>query len=247
VELLAISAFAELAELSAKALRLYANTGLLVPAWVDPHTGYRQYSLTQLPRARQIARLRRLDMPLARIREISAQPDDQHVQALAAYWDEQERVFAAKRELAEFLIDHLSEKRVAMFGLVERMALPQKWTAVDLAMSLERERGHGVVWVSWPEGVPPGWCGLQLIRQHDRIVFHRRTAEPALHRSALAHAAAHLLLGHYDVKPVEVFVKHVIGSDSNGSTEPDPRMSLDNAAADLVETEAAILADLLVS
>lgn len=59
--------FAAAARLSPKALRIYAEQGLLVPASVDPVTGYRYYSPDQLPRARLFARLRRLGLPLARI------------------------------------------------------------------------------------------------------------------------------------------------------------------------------------
>jgi DNA-binding transcriptional MerR regulator len=55
------------ARLSPKALRLYAEQGLLVPASVDPVTGYRYYAPDQLPRARLFARLRQLGLPLARI------------------------------------------------------------------------------------------------------------------------------------------------------------------------------------
>lgn len=59
--------FGAAARLSPKALRLYAEQGLLIPASVDPATGYRCYSPDQLPRARLIARLRQLGLPLARI------------------------------------------------------------------------------------------------------------------------------------------------------------------------------------
>ncbi|WP_239123168.1 MerR family transcriptional regulator [Rhizocola hellebori] len=59
--------FGAAARLSPKALRLYAEQGLLLPARVDPATGYRYYSPGQLPRARLIARLRGLGLPLARI------------------------------------------------------------------------------------------------------------------------------------------------------------------------------------
>ena len=59
--------FASAARLSPKALRLYAEQGLLLPARVDPATGYRYYAPDQLPRARLIARLRGLGLPLARI------------------------------------------------------------------------------------------------------------------------------------------------------------------------------------
>ncbi len=59
--------FGAAARLSPKALRLYAEQGLLLPARVDPVTGYRYYDPGQLPRARLIARLRGLGLPLARI------------------------------------------------------------------------------------------------------------------------------------------------------------------------------------
>lgn len=59
--------FGAAARLSPKALRLYAEQGLLPPAEVDPATGYRYYDPAQLPRARLIGRLRALGLPLARI------------------------------------------------------------------------------------------------------------------------------------------------------------------------------------
>ncbi|MDI1460906.1 MerR family transcriptional regulator [Catellatospora sp. KI3] len=59
--------FGAAARLSPKALRLYAEQGVLVPASVDPATGYRYYAADQLPRARLIGRLRALGLPLARV------------------------------------------------------------------------------------------------------------------------------------------------------------------------------------
>lgn len=59
--------FGAATRLSPKALRLYAEQGLLAPAYVDPHTGYRYYAPEQAPRARLIAKLRRLGLPVARV------------------------------------------------------------------------------------------------------------------------------------------------------------------------------------
>jgi DNA-binding transcriptional MerR regulator len=66
-KLLRAGEFGAAARLSAKALRLYAEQGLLPPAEVDPATGYRYYDPAQLPKARLIGRLRGLGLPLARI------------------------------------------------------------------------------------------------------------------------------------------------------------------------------------
>jgi DNA-binding transcriptional MerR regulator len=59
--------FGAAARLSPKALRLYAEQGVLPPAKIDPATGYRYYDPGQLPTARLIGRLRALGLPLARI------------------------------------------------------------------------------------------------------------------------------------------------------------------------------------
>ena len=61
--------FARASRLSRKALRLYDELGLLSPLRVDPATGYRFYAPAQLEQARLVAWLRRLGMPLARIRK----------------------------------------------------------------------------------------------------------------------------------------------------------------------------------
>ncbi|WP_433792071.1 MerR family transcriptional regulator [Actinoplanes sp. CA-252034] len=53
--------------LSISALRFYDSAGVLVPAAVDPATGYRRYTSEQVRAARLIAGLRRVGMPVAEI------------------------------------------------------------------------------------------------------------------------------------------------------------------------------------
>lgn len=103
-----IGEFARMARLSAKALRLYDELGLLPPARVDSLNGYRYYDVDQLERARLIAWLRRLDMPLARIRAVCDLPPTQAAAEVAAYWDEVVADTAARERLAGFLVDHLA-------------------------------------------------------------------------------------------------------------------------------------------
>ena len=110
MRLLTIGAFARASRLSPKALRLYAELGLLPPARVDPVSGYRLYDPAQLERARLVAWLRRLGMPLARIREVCALPPDAAAREVRAYWAGEEAATAARRDLAAFLVDHLSRK-----------------------------------------------------------------------------------------------------------------------------------------
>lgn len=56
--------------LTVKALRLYHERDLLVPARTDPSSGYRYYSPDQLPIAQVIRRLRDLGMPLDELTEV---------------------------------------------------------------------------------------------------------------------------------------------------------------------------------
>ncbi|MEV6349801.1 MerR family transcriptional regulator [Actinoplanes sp. NPDC051851] len=72
---LTIGEFATLTRLSVRTLRRYHQAGLLVPARVDPHTGYRYYAAEQIPSAQVIQRLRELDVPLAGIGAVLATDD----------------------------------------------------------------------------------------------------------------------------------------------------------------------------
>ncbi|MFI6248171.1 MerR family transcriptional regulator [Streptomyces sp. NPDC051016] len=58
--------------LGVSALRFYDRAGVLVPAWVDPASGYRWYGPEQLAETRLLACLRRAGMPLADIRLVLA-------------------------------------------------------------------------------------------------------------------------------------------------------------------------------
>ncbi|WP_043626901.1 MerR family transcriptional regulator [Nonomuraea candida] len=108
MRLLTIGAFARAAGLSPKALRLYDELGLLRPAAVDGESGYRFYDPAQLERARLIVWLRRLDMPLARIRRVCDLPAADAAGEIAAYWQQVLAETAARGELATFLVDYLS-------------------------------------------------------------------------------------------------------------------------------------------
>ncbi|MFE9252521.1 MerR family transcriptional regulator [Streptomyces sp. NPDC007088] len=58
--------------LGVSALRFYDRAGVLVPAWVDPASGYRWYGDGQLEEARLLTRLRGAGMPVADIRLVLA-------------------------------------------------------------------------------------------------------------------------------------------------------------------------------
>jgi DNA-binding transcriptional MerR regulator len=74
-DLLQIGRFARLAGLSVGSLRHYDELDLRRPARIDPATGYRFYRRAQLNLARQIVRLRDLEVPLETIRELLGTDD----------------------------------------------------------------------------------------------------------------------------------------------------------------------------
>jgi effector-binding domain-containing protein len=97
--LVPIGRFSEMTRLTVKALRLYAESGMLPPAHVDPSSGYRYYRLGQTNRAEAIRILRGVDMPLSEIAEVLATDDpevigkqlDRHRDRLAARLADDER------------------------------------------------------------------------------------------------------------------------------------------------------------
>ena len=70
-----IGEFSRLTHLSVRTLRRYHDAGLLEPATVDDASGYRYYSVDQIPTAQVIHRLRELDVPLADVQRILRSPD----------------------------------------------------------------------------------------------------------------------------------------------------------------------------
>ncbi|MFE1482235.1 MerR family transcriptional regulator [Streptomyces fimicarius] len=113
-ELVTIGEFARLSRLSAKALRRYDELGLLRPALVDPVNGYRYYDPAQAEEARLVAWLRRIGMPLSRIGRVVALDAGAAAVEIRAYWARVEAETAARRDLAMYLVDHLSAEGRAM-------------------------------------------------------------------------------------------------------------------------------------
>jgi DNA-binding transcriptional MerR regulator len=105
--LMPIGEFAAASRLSQKALRLYGENGMLVPAWVDPDSGYRYYRAAQLHTATLIALLRRAGMPLAEIRSFLRAPSLEQLEAYErAVVDE----FAERRRVLRYVKRILKEE-----------------------------------------------------------------------------------------------------------------------------------------
>ena len=106
---LSIGDFSRATLMSVKMLRHYHQIGLLEPADVNPHTGYRSYTADQIPTAQVIRRFRELQMPLEQIRDVLAAPDPEarnaliasHLDALQASLAETQTAVASLRNLLD--------------------------------------------------------------------------------------------------------------------------------------------------
>jgi len=120
VEEMSIGAFARRSRLSAKALRLYDGLGLLSPARVDELSGYRYYEGVQLERARLIATLRQVGVPLATVKELLALDPAEMAERVTALWREADARHAAQRELVTILVDRLTGRSTVMYEVATR-------------------------------------------------------------------------------------------------------------------------------
>ncbi len=100
-----IKEFAEFSGVSVRTLHYYDEIGLLKPAEVDEHTGYRFYDEKSLLRMQEILFYRELDFSLKDIGKILASPNYNKVKAL----QEQKALLTIKKERLEKLISAIDD------------------------------------------------------------------------------------------------------------------------------------------
>lgn len=111
-DLLGIGRMAALSGLPVSALRFYDQAGVLLPSIVDPSSGYRYYRDDQVARARIVAHLRRVGLPLDDIKTVVDDPARANP-ILASHLDRLEAGLAdARREIS--IVHHLLETESTM-------------------------------------------------------------------------------------------------------------------------------------
>lgn len=128
-ELLSSGEFARRSRLSPKALRIYAENGLLRPVLVEKSNGYRRYRIDQLRHARLIGMLRGMDMSLVDIgsllTDLDHDPDraierlDRHISALEAR-------HTGRKSLLRHVYRLLREECSPMFTIQTRHVPPRR-------------------------------------------------------------------------------------------------------------------------
>jgi DNA-binding transcriptional MerR regulator len=216
---MSIGRFARRAGLSIGALRHYAEIDLLVPARVDPTTGYRYYADDQLGPARLIALLRDLDVPLNLIREVrDATPADLRTR-LARHRADLDATIWRLQRTAHRLRQFISTEEIVMpvppFALdpddQRRLAATlfnHTWTLLErtdrgpldddeMLHSAHASRAHwGAV------GEPVHWARGEW--QCSRVYAVLSRAEPALHHGRRCLALAE----EYDLGPFDLGCGH---------------------------------------
>jgi DNA-binding transcriptional MerR regulator len=182
--LLSVGMLARQAGLTPKAVRHYDRIGLLRPLLIDA-AGYRWYSAPQVEQARQVARLRRLDVPLDEVRRYLSDPGtlaaalETHRQRLEA------RLARTQRQLHD--LGHLRDE-----GMEHTM--PQ----TDPKLSAEEDRRIGIALFN------KTWTLMEKenrTRDEDDAMLHMAHASRH-HWGASGTDAAHLARGEWQCSRV---------------------------------------------
>lgn len=175
MSLISIGQFSQMTRLSPKALRLYHQSGLLVPAQVDPSSGYRFYAPDQANRAEAIRALRSVEMPLDEIQAVldADDPELAHKQLVMHHERLADRLAADQRMLA-YLETIIQRKAHTMTYDIQREEVDSIVVASTRARTSLRKisddiaLGFGrVIPAIGAAGLPP--AGMPLIVYHDVI------------------------------------------------------------------------------
>ena len=116
--MLKIGEFSKLSQLTVKALRFYEREGVLAPSEVDPFTGYRLYTTSQLMDAAKVKSLRQLGVSVEEVRRILAGADARELlERKAGELRAEQAVIAVRISI----IDHLLEEREMDYQITEKI------------------------------------------------------------------------------------------------------------------------------
>lgn len=127
-KLFSIGDVARLFHISAGSLRHYESIGLLLPARIDPDTGYRYYSVRQFEALNTIRYLRALDIPLTEIGDFLhnkdvARMEEKLRQQKAAVVEKQQELHRIERKLDNRL-HQLHTAQACQLDTIELVTLP---------------------------------------------------------------------------------------------------------------------------
>ncbi len=132
---LTIGEYAAATQLTAKALRLYEEQGLIKPSAVDPTTGYRYYQPEQVATGRLIRTLREMNLSLAQIGQVLATSGGLQPALLRDFLQEAEHRLARERSAYQSALLMLRPKVAGTVEPVEEHEASQKLVALFSLMT----------------------------------------------------------------------------------------------------------------
>jgi len=143
-----IGLFSKLSQVPVKTLRYYNEIGLLEPAEIDSFSGYRYYSVTQLPRLNrilalkdlglslnQIAQLLTEELPVEQLRGMLRLKQVEIQQQMGQEEEKLDRVAARLRQIEQ-------ENKMSNYDVVIKKVEPQRIVSVRDVIPSYPEQGH---------------------------------------------------------------------------------------------------------
>jgi DNA-binding transcriptional MerR regulator len=138
-----IGEFSRRSRLSPKALRIYDELGLVVPAKVDAETGYRLYDEGQVERARLVGLLRRMEMPLSEIARVLSLEPEAATRALDEWWARETAALRDRGALVGYVRKRLGGGDRTMYDIQVR-SIPER-TVASMSRHVDRAAVDGFV------------------------------------------------------------------------------------------------------
>lgn len=140
-----IGQFAEASRLSLKALRIYDRLDLLKPVRVDEQTGYRFYHEDQLRSARLISLLRRIEMPLALIKDVLEGDPVTASSVVVRFWSDVESRMGERRVVVDYIQEFIRggipmgfEVKTRQVEVAQAVSITQEVFVKDLPGFIQR-------------------------------------------------------------------------------------------------------------
>ena len=127
---LTIGEYAAATQLTAKALRLYDEQGLIKPGAVAPETGYRYYRIDQVTTGRLVRALRDMNLSLLQIRQVLDSPDGLRPALLRDCLRDAEQRLASERAAYQSALLMMRSRTTVPATLITEMVAPEQFVAL---------------------------------------------------------------------------------------------------------------------
>ncbi|MDH2426843.1 MerR family transcriptional regulator [Sphaerisporangium sp. TRM90804] len=227
-----IGQLSRMAGVSERTLRHYQRIGLLMPAAVDPATGYRRYGVAELSRLERVRALQRLGLPLRQIADLLDAPEERLRQAVAEVLTGIRRDITALAATAALVEDHLA---TSMSILPQQATVgPRRLRVRHLRLDHPAELAAvcpapPATLLTWLRGHPDGGFAAAVTTDHggEQLILPARTVVRAVVPPAADLVqAGHDLFGWLD--------RHHL--DIAGPNVEEHLMDADGAQATVLET-----------